>query len=64
MEKSRLETRSISGQGHAESTNKTEVSGNRCERDILTTVGSVNSDIEVIMICIPFFYHTCFSNGW
>jgi hypothetical protein len=64
MEKNRLETRSISGQGHAESNNKTEVSGNCCERDTLTTVGSVNSDIEVIMICIPFFCHTCFSNGW
>ncbi|KAL6651851.1 hypothetical protein ACP70R_010776 [Stipagrostis hirtigluma subsp. patula] len=39
MEKSRLETRLTSG---------LEVSGSRRERDTLTTVGSVNSDIEML----------------
>ncbi|TVU16478.1 hypothetical protein EJB05_40046 [Eragrostis curvula] len=40
MEKSRLETRLINGQA--------EVSGTRRERDTLTTVGSVNNDIELL----------------
>ncbi|KAK3143436.1 hypothetical protein QOZ80_4AG0300290 [Eleusine coracana subsp. coracana] len=38
MEKSRLETRLLSGQGHSETKQK----------DTLTTVGSVNSDIELL----------------
>ena len=58
MEKSRLETKLVSGPGHSESNNKTEVSGNRRERDTLITVGSVNSDIEVSITCITFFGHT------
>lgn len=41
MEKSRLETRLTSGQGR--------------ERDTLTTVGSVNSDIEVSVTCLQLF---------
>ncbi|XP_062227043.1 kinesin-like protein KIN-14I [Phragmites australis] len=48
MEKSSLETRLTSGQGNSESNNKIEASGNRRERDTLTTVGSVNSDIEML----------------
>lgn len=38
MEKGRLETRLTSGQGR--------------ERDTLTTVGSINSDIEVSVTCL------------
>ncbi|XP_062184363.1 kinesin-like protein KIN-14I [Phragmites australis] len=48
IEKSRLETILTSGQGHSESNNKIEASGNRRERDALTTVGSINSDIEMV----------------
>jgi hypothetical protein len=48
VEKSRLETRLTSGQGQ-ENYSKLEISGNHCERDTLTTVGSVNNSIEVFL---------------
>ncbi|KAM0878406.1 hypothetical protein ACQ4PT_034896 [Festuca glaucescens] len=47
VEKSRLETRLTSGQGQ-ENNSKLEVIGNHCERDTLTTVGSVNNSIEML----------------
>ncbi|KAG8066613.1 hypothetical protein GUJ93_ZPchr0004g39041 [Zizania palustris] len=47
VEKSRLETRFRSGQGQ-DSNNKTGVAGNHFERDTLPTVGTVNSNIEML----------------
>nr|AEV40997.1 putative kinesin motor domain-containing protein [Oryza minuta] len=47
VEKTRLETRLKSDQGQ-ESSNKTGVSGNHFERDTFSTVGTVNSSIEML----------------
>ncbi|KAM3390190.1 hypothetical protein ACQJBY_012024 [Aegilops geniculata] len=47
VEKNRLETKLTNGQGQENNT-KIDLSGNHCERDTLTTVGSVNSGIEML----------------